>query len=171
MPLPLATFNTCDNRAVTTSFYEQELAVVRKHGSVLFFPVILLGLVASVFFFVDSKASQSWQHQALLAFVLLFALIFWLLPSIRFFTNKYELSSNRVVAHRGLTGNRIEEASWGELTGVSVTKTFGLWIRGAGDIHLHREFGADLVLNGVPKAKRLARDIESFMTKRAGMGK
>lgn len=75
------------------------------------------------------------------------------------------------MVHRGLTGNRIEEASWGELTGVSVTKTFGLWIRGAGDVRLHREFGADLVLHSVPKAKRLAKDIEGFMSKRVGMGK
>jgi len=156
---------------VSTSFSEQELAVVRRHGSALFIPVILLGGVGGVFFFVDSKLNQSWQHQALLAFVFLFALFFWLLPSIRFFTNKYELSSNRVVVHRGLTGNRIEEASWGELTGVSVTKTFGLWIRGAGDVRLHREFGADLVLHSVPKAKRLAKDIEGFMSKRVGMGK
>jgi uncharacterized membrane protein YdbT with pleckstrin-like domain len=153
---------------VSTPFAEQDLAVIRKHGSVLFLPVILLGATGGVFFFVESKLNQSWQHQALLGFVLVFALIFWLLPSIRFFTNKYEITSNRVVVHKGLTGNRTEEAAWGELTGVSVSKSFGAWLRGAGDVRLHREFGSDLVLSGVPKAKRLSRDLELFMAKRVG---
>jgi len=171
VPLLPVTFNTCDNREVSTSFAEQEYAVIRKHGSVLLLPVILLGACGGVFFFVDSKIVASWQHQLLVAFDLLFVILFWLLPSIRFFTNKYEISSNRIVVHAGLTGNRIDQAAWGELTGVSVTKTFSLWIRGAGDVRLHREFGADLVLHSIPKAKRLAKDIEGFMTKRLGMGK
>lgn len=152
------------------TFAEEEYAVLRRHGSVLFLPVVILGALAALFFFLEPKLEQSWQHQVLLGGVLLLAFLFWLLPSIRFFTNRYEITSNRVIVHRGLTGSRVEEAAWGELTGVSISRGFGLWIRGAGDIRLHREFGVDLVLKHVPRAKRLTREFETFMTMRQGMG-
>ena len=116
------------------------------------------------------KLTEVWQHQVLLIALLLIALLFWLLPSVRFFTNRYEITSNRVIVHRGLAGGKIEQVSWGELSGVSVSRGFGMWLRGAGNIHLHREFGVDLILHKVPRAKKLAREIETFMAGRIRVG-
>lgn len=166
------TSNTCDNSqvAIPNNFAEQTFATVRRHGSVLLFPVVFLGVIAAGFFFLDPKLTEVWQHQALLLTVLVLAILFWLLPSIRFFTNRYEISSNRIVVHKGITGNKTEQAAWGELTGVSVSRGFGMWVRGAGDIHLHREFGVDLVLSKVPRAKKLAREFEVFMNTRVRVG-
>jgi hypothetical protein len=156
--------------SIPNNFAERTFATVRRHGSVLLFPTIFLGFLSAGFFFLGPKLTEVWQHQALLISVIVLAVLFWLFPSIRFFTNRYEISSNRVVVHRGLSGNKIDQAAWGELTGVSVTRGFGLWLRGAGNIHLHREFGVDLVLHKVPRAKKLAREFESFMAARSRVG-
>jgi prepilin signal peptidase PulO-like enzyme (type II secretory pathway) len=153
-----------------TSFSELELVFIRKHGSALVLPVLILGLDAALFFFVDGRLSEQLHHQLLLSGVLLIALLFWLLPAIRFFTNRIEITSNRVIIHRGLTGNKTEEVPWGEITGVSISRGFGSWIKGAGDIHLHREFGQDAILHCVPRAKKLSREFESYLSSRAKRG-
>ena len=154
----------------TNSFAELGYAVVRRHGSVLAFPVIMLGALVASFFLIDPILTETWQHQALLIGVIVLAIIFWLLPSIRFFTNRYEITSNRVIVHTGLAGGKLDQAAWGELSGVSVTRGFAMWLRGAGDIHLHREFGVDLVLSKVPRAKKLAREFENYLSHRHRVG-
>jgi len=153
------------------SFSETEFAQIRKHGSALVWPILLLGLIGAGFFFIDPKLTEVWQHQVLLVIALLLGLLFWLIPSIRYFTNRYEITSNRVVVHLGLTGSKTEEVSWGEVSGVSLSRGLLNWFRGAGNVILHRELGQDLVLRQAPKAKRLARDIEAFMAQRQGMRK
>ncbi len=155
----------------TITFTETEYAVIRRHGSVLVLPVIALGLIGAGFFFIDPKLTQMWQHQTLLGFCLVLGLFFWLFPSLRYFTNRYEITSNRVVIHQGLTGTKTEEIPWGEITGVSMSRGMLNWFRGSGQIKLHREIGPDLILKEVPKAKRLVRDLESFLVQRQGMRK
>lgn len=146
------------------SFSENELAALRRHGSALILPVLSLGIVATLFFFLDSRSKEPLQHQAALAAALICGLLFWLLPSIRFFTNRYSISSNRIVIHTGLTGKEADQASWNEINGVSVSKRF---LSLSGDIHLHREFGQDLVLRKVSSAKKLGRVIEAHLASRA----
>lgn len=146
------------------SFRETELSIIRKHGSALFLPVLLLGLVAALFFFLDSRFKLSWQHQTALSVALVFGLIFWLLPSIRYFGNRYVLTSNRIVIYSGLAGRESDQASWSEINGVSVSKSF---LSFSGDIHLHREFGQDLVLAKVGRAKKLSKAIEAHLVARS----
>lgn len=170
VPLQRATFNTCDNSVVNqpeSSFQEIDFIVLRRHGSALLRPVLFLGLLSASFFFVDARLTESLHHQILLGAVLLAGLLLWFLPSIRFFTNRYELSSNRILIHSGLTGSKVIELPWGEITGVSVSRGFGSWIQGAGDIRLHREFGQDEILKRVPRAKKLSKEIERFLISRA----
>lgn len=167
MPLRLETLNTCDNRQVSSAentFSEKELASLRKHGSALVIPVLLLGVISGLFFFLDSRSTLSWQHQTVLAVALTLGLIFWLLPSVRYFTNRYFISSNRIVIHAGLTGKEADQASWNEINGVSISKAF---LAVSGDIHLHREFGQDLVLKNVGNSKKLIRVIEAHLASRA----
>jgi len=170
VPLLPETFNTCDNREMSgtaQSFKEQNYVLLRKHGSALAIPVCLLFIDAAVFVFVDWRMTETWQHQALLGAVLVFGLIFWFLPSVRFFTNRYELTSTRVVIHSGIFGTALEEVPWGEITGVSVSRGVFSWLQRAGDLHLHREFGRDLILKRVPRAKKLGKEFESYLAGRA----
>jgi uncharacterized membrane protein YdbT with pleckstrin-like domain len=153
--------------STSQSFEEQSFVLLRRHGAALIYPVIFLFLDGALFFFLDSKLTESWQHQVLLGIVLTLGLLLWFIPSLKFFTNRYELTSTRVVAHSGLFGTKTQEAAWGEITGVSISRGVSAWLQGAGDIRLHREFGQDLVLTRVPKAKRLVREIEQFLVKRS----
>jgi hypothetical protein len=145
-------------------FSENELTALRRHGSALIFPVLSLGIDSALFFFLDSRSTEPWQHQAVLAVALICGVVFWLLPSVRYFTTRYSISSNRIVLHEGLTGKESDQASWNEINGVSVSKNF---LAFSGDIHLHREFGQDLVLRKVASAKKLSRVIEAHLASRS----
>lgn len=141
--------------------------LLRRHGSALSFPVAVLFLDAALYFFIDGRLTETWQHQALLALVLVLGLLFWFIPSLKFFTNRYELTSTRAVVHSGLFGTKTDEVPWGEITGVSISRGVTSWLQGAGDVRLHREFGQDLVLKRVPRAKKLSKEIEQLLGKRA----
>ncbi len=149
------------------SFEEQNYVVLRRHGAALVFPIIGLSLVGALYFFVDWRLEEPWQHQAFLAAILLLGLFFWFIPSLKFFTNRYELTSTRAVVHSGLFGTKTEEVPWGEVTGVSISRGVSAWLQGAGDIRLHREFGQDVFLRRVPRAKKLSKEMELFLSKRA----
>lgn len=142
---------------------ETEFATLRRHGSSLVMPVLLLGVLAAVFFFLDPRLPEAWQHQVLLGAVLVAVFLLWLVPSIRYFTNRYVISSNRIVIYRGLTNKVLDQVSWNEISGVSVSKSL---ISLSGDIQIHREFGQDLVLKRVFKAKRLVKEIERYLVTR-----
>ncbi len=122
---------------------------------------------AGLYFFIEWRLNETWQRQALLGAVLVVGLLLWFIPSLRFFTNRYELTSTRAVIHSGLFGTKTEEVPWGEVTGVSISRGVSAWLQGAGDVRLHREFGQDIVLKRVPKAKKLSREIEQFLSKRS----
>lgn len=141
--------------------------LLRRHASALSLPVVILFLDAALYFFVDWRLTETWQHQVFLALVLLLGLLFWFIPSLKFFTNRYELTSTRAVVHFGLFGTKTDEVPWGEITGVSISRGVSSWLQGAGDIRLHREFGQDLVLKRVPRAKKLSKELEQFLGKRS----
>jgi hypothetical protein len=126
--------------------------------------VLLLGLFAALFFFLDPRLSEAWQHQTLLGLVLVAVLFLWLIPSVRYFTNRYVISSNRIVVYRGLTSKVSDQVSWSEIAGVSVAKSI---LSLSGDIQIHREFGQDLVLKRVAKAKKLVKEIERYLVSRS----
>ena len=90
-------------------------------------------------------------------------LFLWLIPSVRYFTNRYVISSNRIVVYRGLTSKVSDQVSWSEISGVSVSKSL---LSLSGDIQIHREFGQDLVLKRVSKAKKLVKEIERYLVSR-----
>lgn len=168
--MPLETFNTCDNSQVSETknpFEEQRFVVIRRHGSALALPVAILFLDAALFFFVDWRFEEIWQHQALLAGVLAIGFFFWFLPSLKFFTNRYELTSSRAVVYSGLFGTRTEEVPWGEITGVSISRGVSAWLQGAGDVRLNREFGQDIIFRRVPRAKKLVKEIEQYLAARS----
>lgn len=154
-----------------TQLTEQEFFLLRKHGSALVFPVLLLGVIAGATVFLQPRIGQKLELQILISLAALLAFLFWLLPSIRFFSNRYRITSNRVVIHRGLFGRKVEQAAWGELSGVSLSRGFGLWLRAAGDVHIHRVTGQDLVLKAVPGAKNVVLDIERILASRQDMRK
>ena len=74
------------------------------------------------------------------------------------------ISSNRIAVYRGLTNKVSDQVSWSEISGVSVSKSL---LSLSGDIQIHREFGQDLVLKRVSKAKKLVKEIERYLVSRS----
>lgn len=155
---------------MNSNFADEQYAVVRSSSGLLLFPLTALTIGSALYLFLSSRFTEGLQQQILLVAIALALFFFWLIPSFRFLSNRIVLTSNRVVVRTGLFGTKQQTASWGEITGVSLQRGFLARLSKAGNIHLHREFGVDLVLPRVPNAKKLTRELERFLTARVGMG-
>ncbi|MEY4655732.1 MAG: hypothetical protein RL523_1131 [Actinomycetota bacterium] len=155
---------------VNSNFAEEQYAIVRSSSGLLLLPLILLAVSSALYIFLSSRFTEALQQQILLVGIASGVFFFWLIPSLRYLSNRSVLSSNRVVVRTGLFGTKQQTASWGEFTGVSLQRGFFARLNRAGNIHLHREFGVDLVIPRVPNAKKLTRELERFLASRVGMG-
>lgn len=155
---------------MNSSFADERYAVVRSGSGLLIFPLMVLAATSALYIFLSARFSEALQEQILLGCCVSVIFFFWFLPSLRYLTNRSVLSSNQVVVRTGIFGTKLERAAWGEFTGVSLKRGFFAWLNRAGNIHLHREFGVDLVIPRVPRAKKLTRELEQFLSQRRGVG-
>ena len=170
MPLRQGISNTCDNRHMTQNFAEVKYTVLRPTSALLFIPLLVLALSSALLVFLLSRFTQVLEQQVILISFGILVFFFWLLPSISYLTKRITVTSNRVEIRSGLFGTKKVSGAWGEFTGVSLQR--GFWARfiKAGDIHLHREFGTDLVISRIPQAKKLTKEFERFLASRRSVG-
>lgn len=136
------------------------MLTVRPHFGVLVTPVLVLGITSGLCSFLFSRTEISWQQQTILSIAVLAAFFFWLVPSIRFMTQRTVLSTNRLTNLRGLTAKKINQISWGEISRISFEKRF---FSAAGEIYLHRQSGEDFVITKVASPKKLSKALESYL--------
>jgi len=155
---------------VNENFSDEKLATVRSNSTLLVVPLFVLGVSSALFIFLTARFTEVLQQQIILAVSALVVLFFWLFPSLRYLTNRTMLTRNRVLVRTGIFGTQQQSAAWGEFTGVSLQRGFFARLMRAGNIHLHREFGVDLIIPRVPNAKKLTKELERFLATRSGVG-
>jgi uncharacterized membrane protein YdbT with pleckstrin-like domain len=155
---------------VNENFSDEKLATVRSNSTLLVVPLFVLGVSSALFIFLTARFTEVLQQQIILAVSALVVLFFWLFPSLRYLTNRTTLTRNRVLVRTGIFGTKQQSAAWGEFTGVSLQRGFFARLMRAGNIHLHREFGVDLIIPRVPNAKKLTKELERFLATRSGVG-
>lgn len=155
---------------MNSNFADEQYAVVRSSSGLLVLPLLALAISAALYIFLSSRFTEILQQQILLAVSAALVLFFWLIPSLRYLTNRTVLSRNRIVIRTGVFGSKQQTGAWGEFTGVSLQRGFFARLLKVGNIHLHREFGVDLVIPRVPNAKRLTKELERFLSLRVSVG-
>lgn len=131
---------------------ETHLARLRPRGSKLFGPNLVLFLVTFALSFFGEKTTEQWQNITLWSLSAAAALVFWLVPLLRYLSTYVEITTNRVISRSGLMGQNRREVSMQLIRQVELSK--------GRSITLFVEGEEALVLAGLPKHKLVAAEIE-----------
>lgn len=135
------------------SFYaEQRIAKLRPRTGQLFWPFVVLFLVSFALGFFGGRLAEQWQNILFWSVTGLIALIFWLLPVLRFASTFVELTTSRVILRSGLFGQNRNQVSIAQIRQVELTPRRS--------VTLYVEGQEALVIAGMPKHKLLAAEIE-----------
>ena len=131
---------------------ERVIARSRSHGRALFWPSAALVAVGGLSGFLLGRFPEEWQNILALTVAALLALVFWLLPTLRWLAGRYTITTRRVIAVRGLLVRERQEASL--LRGFDVTlRRSGLQtLFRSGDVTIHSGSEHPLVARDLPDA-------------------
>ena len=135
-----------------TFLAETQIAKLRPRAGRLFWPGFALFIAAFALSFFTGRLTEQWQNIVLWSVTGAIAVIFWLIPLLRYLSSYVEVTSNRVISRAGLMGQNRREVSMLSIRQVELTR--------GRSITLYVEGEEALVLEGLPKPKLVAAEIE-----------
>ena len=127
---------------------ETVVARLRPHARALFWPTLLLLLVAAAVGFLSGTFREQWQNTVLLSVAGAVALVGWLVPLLRWAARNYTITTRRVVVASGILARSREEVLLSRIDRVSVERRGLQAVFRSGDVVVND----DLVLRDVPSA-------------------
>ena len=104
--------------------------------------------------FAENLTLESWQSVAVYVGASVLIFFVWMVPLVRQLVAWVEVSTARLVWRDGLFGQKRREISWHEVSAVE-------YARGRISVVIHGQ--EPLVLKGLPKSKRLARELQKLV--------
>ncbi|PPF82137.1 hypothetical protein C5B96_09235 [Subtercola sp. Z020] len=131
---------------------ERIVARYRSHSRALFWPSVALVAIATASGYFLGRFAVEWQNTAALAAAIVLAVLFWLLPTLRWLARRCTVTTRRVISVRGLVVRERQEASL--LRGFDVTlRRRGLQpLFRSGDVTVHSGSEHPLVISDLPDA-------------------
>jgi membrane protein YdbS with pleckstrin-like domain len=117
-------------------------------------PTLILGLVAAVLTFFESRHLESWQSIVLYVAASVVIFFGWIVPLVRQLVAWVEISTARLVWRDGIFGQKRREVSWYEVSAVE-------FVRGRVTVFIHGQ--EPLVLKGLPKGKQVASELQNLL--------
>jgi len=127
---------------------ETVVARLRPHARALFWPTLLLLLVAGGVGFLSGTFREQWQNTVLLSVAGAVVLVGWLVPLLRWAARNYTITTRRVVVASGILSRSREEVLLSRIDRVSVERRGLQAVFRSGDVVVND----DLVLRDVPSA-------------------
>lgn len=131
---------------------ERVVAKFRAHGRRLFFPTILLIAIAGATGYFSSWFSVEWQNWAVVAAGALLAVLFFLVPAVRWLSTRYVITTRRIILRRGLLVNTRSELMLVRAGDLTVRKSLMQALFRSGDVRIGTGPGEFAVLRDVPRA-------------------
>jgi membrane protein YdbS with pleckstrin-like domain len=131
---------------------ERVVAKFRAHGRRLFFPTLFLIVVAGATGYFSSWFPEEWQNWAVLASGALLAVLFFLVPAVRWLSTRYVITTRRIILRRGLLVNTRSELMLVRAGDITVRKSVLQAMFRSGDVRLGTGPGEFAVLRDVPRA-------------------
>lgn len=129
---------------------ERVVARFRRHARVLILPVLLLIAVAGVAVYALLVLTEVWQLVAVGAGAVLVVVLGTLLPFLAWLTRRWTLTTRRIIQRSGLFARSRQELQLHRAHEVTVRRTPGQRMFGAGDVRITTAHERPLVLHDVP---------------------
>ncbi|WP_308796752.1 PH domain-containing protein [Agromyces silvae] len=129
---------------------ERVVARFRRHARVLILPVLLLIAVAGGAVYALLTLTEVWQLVAVGAGAVLVVLLGTLLPFFAWLTRRWTLTTRRIIQRSGVFARSRQELQLHRAHEVSVRRTPGQRMFGAGDVRITTAHERPLVLHDVP---------------------
>ena len=127
---------------------ETVVARLRPHARALFWPTVLLLVVAAGVGFLSGTFREQWQNTVLLSVAGAVALVGWLAPLLRWASRNYTITTRRVVVASGILARTRHEVLLSRIEAVSVERRGLQAVFRSGDVAV----AEDVVLRDVPAA-------------------
>lgn len=127
---------------------EAVVARLRPHARALFWPTVLLLLVAAAVGFLSGTFHEQWQNTVLLSVAGAVALVGWLAPLLRWAARNYTITTRRVVVASGILARTRQEVLLSRVSEVTIERRGLQAVFRSGDVVLNDE----VVLADVPSA-------------------
>jgi membrane protein YdbS with pleckstrin-like domain len=131
---------------------EQRIARLRPRATKLFIPNLVLFACCFAFAFFSGRLEEQWQYITLWSICAALALIFWLIPLLRFASTYLEITTTRLTYRSGLLGQNRRELSLAQIKDVQINRFRSISIIVDGQDPLE--------IKGIPKYKMVAVEID-----------
>jgi membrane protein YdbS with pleckstrin-like domain len=131
---------------------ERVVARFRSHGRRLFFPTVLLIGVTGATAYFSGWFAEEWQNWGVLAAGALLAVLFFVVPAVRWLSTRYVLTTRRIIFRHGLLVNTRSELLLARAHEVTVRKSVLQAMFRSGDVRIGTGAGEFAVLKDVPRA-------------------
>ncbi|WP_052521502.1 PH domain-containing protein [Agreia bicolorata] len=138
---------------------ERVVAKFRSHGRRLFFPTIFLIAVAGATGYFSFWFPEQWQNWSVLAAGALLAVLFFVVPAVRWLSTRYVITTRRIIVRRGLLVSTRSEVMLARAGDLTVRKSVLQTMFRSGDVRVSTASGEDALLRDVPRAELVSEVI------------
>ncbi|SMG12655.1 PH domain-containing protein [Agreia pratensis] len=131
---------------------ERVVAKFRSHGRRLFFPTIFLIVIAGATGYFSGWFAEDWQNWSVLAAGALLAVLFFVVPAVKWLSVRYVLTTRRIILRRGLLVNTRSEVMLARAGDLTVRKSVLQAMFRTGDVRIGTAPGEYAVLRDVHRA-------------------
>lgn len=142
---------------------ETVVARLRPHGRAMFWPCVVLVVVAGGVSFLESVLREPWQQIAVLVIAGLVVLFGWFVPLCSWLSRHYTITTRRIVVRTGILRRSRQELLLARATDVTVTKSAGQAMFGSGDVRVNASRETSVVLRDVPSANLVQQTLHDLM--------
>ena len=143
------------------------VARLRPSARALFWPTILLLLIAGALGFLANAFREEWQNTVLLCVAGAVALVGWLAPLLRWSARTYTITTRRVIVSSGLLSRSRQEVMLSRISDVTVQRRGLQSVLRSGDVVLNGQLEHPVVLGDVPAAGLVQAAIHDLVERTA----
>jgi membrane protein YdbS with pleckstrin-like domain len=142
---------------------ERVVAKFRSHGRRLFFPTVFLIVVAGATGYFSSWFAEEWQNWSVLVGGALLAVVFFVVPAVKWVSTRYVITTRRIILRHGLLVNTRSEVMLVRAGDLTVRKSVLQAMFRSGDVRVGTGQGEFAVLRDVPRADLVSEVIGELL--------
>lgn len=131
---------------------ESVIVKLRPHSRALFWPTVLLVLVAGGVGFMARLVAEQWQQIAVLVVAALLLVVGWFIPLLRWLSRRYTVTTRRIVVRSGVLVRSKQELLHSRAHDVTLRRGALQAVFRSGDVILNAGQYNPVVLRDVPSA-------------------